>query len=78
MLLEKGLVVTKVVLEVANRSELAIIPKSGGKFFAVLPFPKRFIMPVAISIAGTKPPESAIRSGLANGISAEVTDKLVT
>lgn len=55
----------------------ASIPKPGSSYISTLPVPQKFIMPLILKIAGTKPPESQIRSGLGGGLSTEVVDKLV-
>ncbi len=55
----------------------AAIPKPGGSFVSTLPFPQKIILPIILKLAGTKPPESAIRSGLGNGLSPSQTDKVV-
>jgi pimeloyl-ACP methyl ester carboxylesterase len=55
----------------------AAIPKNGGSFLSVLPFPKRMLMSAIIRIMGTKPPESAIRAGLCNGLSPEQAGEIV-
>jgi len=55
----------------------AAIPKNGGSFLSVLPFPKRMVMSAFLRTLGTKPPESAIRAGLCHDLSpdhaAEIT-----
>lgn len=55
----------------------AAIPKDGGSFLSVLPFPQRVITSVIMRKWGTKPPESAIRAGLCNGLSEEQTTEIV-
>lgn len=55
----------------------AAIPQNGGSFLSVLPFPKRILLSALLRIIGTKPPESAIRSGLCNDLSAEQAIKIV-
>ncbi len=56
----------------------AVVPAPGGNFFSCLPFPQKCIMPIIVSLSGTKPPESAIRSGLANGLDESTTDKIIS
>lgn len=56
----------------------AAVPSSSGNFFSCLPFPQKFIMPIIVKLAGTKPPESAIRSSLASDLQGESVDKLVS
>jgi pimeloyl-ACP methyl ester carboxylesterase len=42
----------------------AVIPPPGGSFLSHLPWPQRVIMSLVLRKIGTRPPESAIRSGL--------------
>lgn len=55
----------------------AVIPKHGGSYVSALPFPNRMIISAIMRLAGTKPPESAIRKTLCNGLSKEQTDEVV-
>lgn len=55
----------------------AAIPKNGGSFVSVLPFPKRMIMSAIMRRWGTKPPESVIRAGLCNDLSEDQTTEIV-
>lgn len=55
----------------------AVLPAPGGNFFSCLPFPQKVVMPIIVTLAGTQPPESAIRSSLASDLQGEVVDKLV-
>lgn len=54
----------------------AAIPKNGGSFLSVLPFPKRMIMSAILRTLGTKPPESAIRAGLCHDLSPDHTAEI--
>lgn len=56
----------------------ATVPNPNGNFFSCLPFPQKVIMPIIVKMAGTKPPESAIRNGLASGLRGESVDRLVS
>lgn len=49
----------------------AVIPKNGGSFLSVMPFPQKIIMPAILRTIGTKPPESAIRTGLCNDLTPD-------
>lgn len=40
----------------------ATIPRPGKSFFASLPVPQRFVMPLLVGLLGTKAPESMIRA----------------
>ncbi|MBH5319658.1 alpha/beta hydrolase [Paenibacillus sp. GSMTC-2017] len=55
----------------------AAIPSKGGSFLSSLPFPKNLLMSVILRLAGTKPPESAIRTGLCNDLSTEQSTMIV-
>lgn len=55
----------------------AAIPNNGGSFLSVLPFPKRALLSILLRIAGTKPPESAIRTGLCNDLTADQAQEVV-
>lgn len=55
----------------------AAFPRAGQSFAGAMPFPQRVVLPVLLRLAGTRPPESAIRSGAAAGLPAEVTDRIV-
>jgi len=55
----------------------AAIPKNGGSFFSSLPFPQKMIMPLIMKLAGTKPPEAALRKGYCNDLSVEQTAEVL-
>lgn len=55
----------------------ATIPAPGKSFVDTLPFPQKFIMPIILKLAGTKPPASAIRSGLCNDLTSAQTESIV-
>jgi pimeloyl-ACP methyl ester carboxylesterase len=55
----------------------AAIPAPGGSFVSSLPLPKRALMTVLMRVAGTRPPESAIRSGLCSDLEPEQADEVV-
>jgi pimeloyl-ACP methyl ester carboxylesterase len=55
----------------------AAIPKNGGSFLSVLPFHKRIVMSAVLKKWGTKPPDSAIRSGLCNDLPENKTEEIV-
>lgn len=57
----------------------AAVPKGGkGSFLSCLPFPKKQIMSLILRKAGTKPPESQIRSGLCHDLPPEIGDSVVS
>jgi pimeloyl-ACP methyl ester carboxylesterase len=55
----------------------AAIPPDGGSFLSSLPLPKRAFLSVAMRVAGTKPPASALRSGQCNDLDDQATDEVV-
>jgi len=55
----------------------AAIPRKGGSFLSVLPFPKRILMSIILRKLGTRPPESAIRSGLCNDLTEAQASQVV-
>jgi len=55
----------------------ATVPAPGKSFVDTLPFPQRFIMPILLKMAGTKPPEAAIRKGLCNDLSEQQTAEII-
>lgn len=46
----------------------ATIPSPGGSFTSALPFPQNLLMPLLLSVVGTKPPAEAIRKGLCSDL----------
>lgn len=54
-----------------------MIPASGGSFVSSLPFPNKFVLPLILRVAGTRPPESVIRKGLAAGLDEETVQRLI-
>ncbi|MCQ6561181.1 alpha/beta fold hydrolase [Paenibacillus mendelii] len=55
----------------------AAIPKKGGSFLSTLPWPKRMLMSAILQRMGTKPPDSAIRAGLCNDLTASQAEEIV-
>ena len=55
----------------------AAIPRPGGSFVSCLPLAKRVAIQVVMRAAGTKPPEAAIRSGLASDLDSDSADEVV-
>jgi pimeloyl-ACP methyl ester carboxylesterase len=47
----------------------AVIPSRGGSFLSELPLLRRVLLPLVMRLAGTRPPDSAIRAGLCNDLS---------
>ncbi|WP_068604543.1 alpha/beta fold hydrolase [Paenibacillus swuensis] len=54
----------------------AAIPKDGGSFLSILPFPNRLIMGIMLRLLGTKPPESAIKQSLCHDLTSEQTETI--
>lgn len=55
----------------------AVIPAAGASFVSSLPFPNRLILPVIMRLAGTRPPESAVRKTLAAGLDEATVRRLL-
>lgn len=55
----------------------AVIPRAGESFVSAMPVPSRWILPVALRLGGTRPPESAIRRGLGHGLDETEVDRIV-
>lgn len=55
----------------------AAIPRGRGSFISSLPIMNRMFMRLILSMAGTKPPESAMRSGLCSDLDEEVAKLVV-
>lgn len=55
----------------------AVVPRPGSSFTGSLPFPQRLVLPMLMRLFGTKPPDSAIRSGVGAGLPKATTERLV-
>ncbi|WP_194813784.1 alpha/beta fold hydrolase [Nocardia sp. XZ_19_385] len=55
----------------------ASIPAAGTSFLGALPFPQRHIVSLAMRVAGTRPPEKALRT-LATGLGDAETARIVS
>ncbi|WP_240647577.1 alpha/beta fold hydrolase [Paenibacillus nanensis] len=55
----------------------AVISRNGGSFLSSLPAPNRWILGAILRLAGTKPPESALRKGLCSDLPPEQADRVV-
>lgn len=55
----------------------AAIPKNGGSFLSIFPFPQKLVLSIILRISGTKPPESAIRKGLCSDLTPEQAAEIV-
>jgi pimeloyl-ACP methyl ester carboxylesterase len=77
-----GVVASQLLAQAPERVEAllgiaASFPKPGQSFLNALPFPNRLIIGLAMRLAGTKPPEKAIRTSLAGGVDPLQADRLV-
>ncbi|MBB3112463.1 pimeloyl-ACP methyl ester carboxylesterase [Paenibacillus phyllosphaerae] len=55
----------------------AAIPKRRGSFLSILPIPQRLLLSVLLRTIGTKPPESALRTGLCSDLSPDQAAEIV-
>lgn len=55
----------------------AVVPQAGGSFITAMPVPNRWMLSAVMRLAGTRPPESAIRKILTHGLDDHVTDRLI-
>ena len=55
----------------------AVIPAAGGSFTSSLPFPHRVVLPLVLRLAGTRPPASAVRKGLASDLDESIVQRLI-
>ncbi len=55
----------------------AVVPAAGGSFTSSLPLPQRLLLPLVMRVAGTRPPESAVRRGLAAGLDEDTVERLL-
>ncbi len=53
------------------------IPESGKSFISCLPFPQNLLMPIILSLLGTKPPQKSIELGLCNDLSSQQSAEIV-
>ncbi len=56
----------------------SVVPKSGQSFVSSLPFPQKIVLPVLLSLLGTKPPDKSIETELCNDLTPEMTLKIVS
>lgn len=55
----------------------AVVPAPGRSFLRSLPLPNRVALGAMIRVAGTRPPDKAIRTGLTGGLDSAVADRVV-
>jgi pimeloyl-ACP methyl ester carboxylesterase len=77
-----GVVATRLLGIAADRVQglvalAAVLPRPGHSFVRSMPLPNRLVLSAIMRIAGTRPPESSVRSSLAGGLPKETQDRLV-
>lgn len=55
----------------------AAVPRPGRSFVGSMPLPNRWVLGTALRLAGTRPPESAIRRGLGAGLDEDMIGRIV-
>lgn len=55
----------------------AVVPKPGGSFISAMPLPNRWLLGVVMRVAGTRPPDAAIRHGIADGLDEPTTARII-
>jgi pimeloyl-ACP methyl ester carboxylesterase len=55
----------------------AVIPKPGGSFLSAMPAPNRWVLGAVMRFAGTRPPNTVIRRGLAHGLDDQTADRII-
>ncbi|MEU7829705.1 alpha/beta hydrolase [Nonomuraea sp. NPDC049129] len=55
----------------------AVVPKPGRSFVASMPLPNRLVLSLAMRLAGTRPPDAAIRRGVASRVDTKTADRIV-
>ncbi|MGH1564148.1 alpha/beta fold hydrolase [Mumia sp. DW29H23] len=56
----------------------AVVPAAGGSFVSSMPFPQRHLLSLAMRVAGTRPPDGAIRRGVAAGLDDATAERIVS
>ncbi len=56
----------------------AVIPRPGHSFIRSMPLPNRLVLGTVLRVAGTRPPATVLRSGLAAGVSEAIGDRIIT
>ena len=54
-----------------------VVPSTPGSFISAMPAPNRWVLSAVMRVAGTRPPEKAIRTSLAEGLDGDTTDRIV-
>ncbi len=56
----------------------SVIPKSGQSFASSMPFPQSILLPIILTLLGTKPPKNMIEAQLCNDLTPEETSRIVS
>jgi pimeloyl-ACP methyl ester carboxylesterase len=56
----------------------SVIPKSGQSFASSMPFPQSILLPIILTLLGTKPPKKMIEAELCNDLTPEATSRIVS
>lgn len=54
-----------------------VVPNPPGSFLTAMPLPNRWLLSIAMRIAGTRPPDKTIRRSLTAGLAPAVADRIV-
>ncbi len=54
-----------------------VVPALPGSFLSAMPIPNRWVLSMAMRVAGTRPPDKAIRKTLTGRLDADVADRIV-
>lgn len=55
----------------------AVVPRPGRSFVGSMPLPARLVLGTVLRVAGTRPPDGALRKGLAAGLPAATAERVV-
>src|SRR5690606_8274684 len=55
----------------------SVVPKSGRSFASSMPFPQNLLLPILLSLFGTKPPKKSIEAELCNDLPSSTTLNIV-
>lgn len=55
----------------------SVVPKSGQSFVSALPFPQKLLLPLMLTLFGTKPPDKSTATALCNDLPPTITAKIV-
>ncbi|WP_250031152.1 alpha/beta fold hydrolase [Paractinoplanes maris] len=55
----------------------AVVPRPGASFLSAMPIPNRWVLSAVMRVAGNRPPDKAIRRGLADRLDEQTTERLL-